>query len=208
MSINIVIPVKDSCRSKSRLMPILGEAQRTKFARYLCLRTIEFFQREFPMYHLSVVTPSIVMAEIAIKQGVSPIMEPEEAGLSVAATIASKWSIQHGFSAQVIIPSDISELSSDEIKTLLNEVRCTPFITICPAADGGTHALMTSPPDAIEFAFGYASCIRHLMLAKHYGIPFKVLWLPKLSIDIDTPEDFIREIPRLKIKNWREFFDT
>ena len=49
----------------------------------------------------------------------------------------------------------------------------------------GTNALLLTPPDVIEPAFGPGSFARHSELAGHG----RVAELPSLTLDIDTPDD-------------------
>lgn len=189
MSVNIVIPVKDAQHAKRRLVPALRPHDRKRVTGFLCRRTLDFFTGHFPHVHLSVVTASRHMAAIASDYGVPVIAEPEIAGLSEAAQLAAGWSLARGFDTQLVIPADIAELSADEIIRILEHATDTPSVTICPSSDGRTHALMTSPPNAIPFAFGFASSWRHALLARQRHIPYHLLRLPKLSHDIDTPAD-------------------
>ncbi|HET7313876.1 MAG TPA: hypothetical protein VFJ08_05955, partial [Salinisphaera sp.] len=117
------------------------------------------------------------------------ILEPRAAGLSAAAAFAAEWSVEHGFDAQLLIPADISELSAQEIATLLAAIDHGPAVTICAATDGGTNALLTSPPNVIRFDFGFGSSRRHMLSARQRGISCRLLRMPNLSRDIDTPAD-------------------
>ncbi|MXX27279.1 MAG: 2-phospho-L-lactate guanylyltransferase, partial [Caldilineaceae bacterium SB0668_bin_21] len=56
--------------------------------------------------------------------------------------------------------------------------------------DGGTNALMLQPPQAIPFAFGRDSFLRHQRLAAQAGIPVHVVESDSLLFDIDLPEDY------------------
>ena len=56
--------------------------------------------------------------------------------------------------------------------------------------DGGTNALMLQPAQAIPFAFGPDSFLRHQRLAAEAGIPIRVVESDSLLFDIDLPEDY------------------
>jgi 2-phospho-L-lactate guanylyltransferase len=133
------------------------------------------------------------MAAIAKNYGVTVILEPRAAGLSAAATFAAEWGVLNGFDAQLLIPADIADLSAQEIETLLATVDKSPSVTVCAATDGGTNALLTSPPDAICFDFGFGSSRRHILSARQQGISCRSLRMPNLSYDIDTPADLVRQ---------------
>lgn len=189
MRTNVVVPIKDFGCAKQRLSGLLSERQRRWLARRLAERTLRFFARWFPWLHVLVVTPSAEVAELAGTLGVSVLREAGTDGLSAAVTQAAGWSIAHGFDSQLVIPADIGRLDADEIAALLRHPRPRPSVIVCAARDGGTNALLTTPPAAIPFAFGERSSEAHRKAAQRRGIPCTVLCFPHLSIDIDTTRD-------------------
>ncbi|MEE9198477.1 MAG: 2-phospho-L-lactate guanylyltransferase, partial [Dehalococcoidia bacterium] len=58
-----------------------------------------------------------------------------------------------------------------------------------PSNDGGTNALLTMPPGVIPSRFGPDSLALHIQEAEARGVPYRVLHLPSLAVDIDSPED-------------------
>jgi len=62
-------------------------------------------------------------------------------------------------------------------------------VLLAPAEDRGTNALLTTPPDAIEFSYGIDSSVAHEQAAADREIDFKSLALPYLALDVDTPND-------------------
>jgi 2-phospho-L-lactate guanylyltransferase len=66
----------------------------------------------------------------------------------------------------------------------------TRGVVIVPDRHGtGTNALVLSPPDAIEPAFGPGSFARHVAAAEAAGVPHRVEEVPGLALDVDTPDD-------------------
>jgi len=190
MSVNIIIPMKDAGEAKSRLRAALATRERIALVHYLYRQTLAFFSTSFPQYHLSVVTPSAASAAIASRYGASVICEPAAAGLSAAAATAAVWSRRHGFDTQLLIPADIATLDRDEIARLLQAGGyLSPGVVICSARDGGTNALLTTPPDAIPFHFGHLSSEAHQAAAAAQSIACQILALEHLSRDVDTPAD-------------------
>jgi len=59
----------------------------------------------------------------------------------------------------------------------------------CPASDGGTNALLTTPPDVVPFRFGIRSSRAHLAAALERSVPCALLQMEKLTFDLDTPDD-------------------
>ena len=65
-------------------------------------------------------------------------------------------------------------------------------MTIVPARDErGSNCVVCSPPDALAFQFGADSFVRHLEAAQERRITARVLHLPGLGLDIDTPADLV-----------------
>lgn len=185
----IVIPVKDFGLAKSRLGQRLSPDRRSALARRLCERTLRFLARHLPEHDRLVVTASPMIARLARRHGASVLVEPAADGLSVAAQRAAEWSRARGYTAQLLLPADIVQLDEGEIRRLLAQQGEGPGVTICPADDGGTNALLTSPPDALTFRFGPDSSMAHQEEALKQGLPCHVLALKQLSFDLDTPTD-------------------
>jgi len=53
----------------------------------------------------------------------------------------------------------------------------------------GTNALLSRPPEAIPFRFGYDSFRAHRREAEARDLPCEVCELPNLALDIDEIED-------------------
>ncbi|MFG6178599.1 2-phospho-L-lactate guanylyltransferase [Halomonas sp. THAF12] len=185
----IVIPVKDFGEAKSRLAGVLPAGRRAALARRLCERTLRFCRRRLPDHDLLVVTASTAIAALARRHGARVLEEPRAAGLCAAARRAAAWSRRHGYTAQLLIPADIARLDEGEIRHLLAARPAGAGVVICPASDGGTNALLTSPPDALPFRFGERSSEAHRESARRLGLPCRVIELEHLRFDLDTPDD-------------------
>ncbi|XKE45150.1 2-phospho-L-lactate guanylyltransferase [Halomonas organivorans] len=187
----IVIPVKDFGEAKSRLGQVLAPDRRSALARRLCERTLAFFRERLPEHDLLVVTASPSIVDLARRYDAAVLKEDRPRGLSAAASLAAEWSRRHGYAAQLLIPADIAHLEEDELRRLLAAPRPAPSVLICPASDGGTNALLTTPPDVMPFHFGERSSEAHRQAAQERGVPCRVLELEHLRFDLDTPEDLV-----------------
>lgn len=185
----IVIPVKGFDEAKSRLGKTLSPNRRATLARRLCERTLRFFCRHLPEHDLLVVTSSSSIVALAKRHGAHVLEESAAEGLSMAAQRAATWSHLHGYQAQLLIPTDIAHLDEAEVRQLLAAYDGSPGVAICPANDGGTNALLTTPPDAIPFRFGERSSEAHREAALRLGLPCQMIELTHLRFDLDTPED-------------------
>lgn len=185
-----VIPVKAFSQAKSRLGHRLSPDHRVALAQRLCERTLCFLARHFPDHDRLVVTASSMIGKLAVDHGAMVLEEPAADGLSLAARRAAAWACRRGYPAQLLIPADIVQLDEREIHRLLEARRDeVPCAVICPASDGGTNALLTSPPDALPFHFGPRSADAHRQAALGQGLPCQILTLTNLRFDLDTPAD-------------------
>jgi 2-phospho-L-lactate guanylyltransferase len=125
---------------------------------------------------------------LAQELGHDYIEEYYDAGLSANLNIAARQLGAEGVTTLAIIPSDLPLLQSPDIDALLDEAG--PGLCICAASrDGGTNALVLSPPDAIQFHFGVHSAQRHFDAGRAAGLASRKIDQPAFAIDIDTPDD-------------------
>lgn len=185
----IVVPVKDFQAAKQRLSSVLSNNDREDLARWLCQRTLMFFREHFSSHHLLVVTASDDVARMAVLHGAEVLRERDSGGLSAAVQIASDWVRDKGFTSMLVMPADIACLDKAEVQTLLAHPREETSVILCPARDGGTNALLCTPPDAIPFHFGKNSSEAHDAAAKRAGVPCHWLPLQHLGLDLDTSDD-------------------
>ncbi len=198
--INIVIPMKDPLTSKQRLSSIFDQKERHDFALALFQRTLVFFQKNFTKHHVLVVTNSQKISLLSKRFGASVLLE-NKTGLSHAINVAAQWSVQQNFTSQLVIPADIAQLDANELKLLLQQDITQPSVIICPSQDNGTNALLTSPPDIIEFCYGRNSAKAHQQQAYDKAVQCRQLLLDKLSVDIDFPVDLQSVITTPQISN-------
>ena len=72
-----------------------------------------------------------------------------------------------------------------------------PAVTLVPSHDRrGTNCVLCSPPGVLPFAFGHDSFGPHCEAARARGIAPRILPLPGLGLDIDTPDDLRAFIAR------------
>jgi 2-phospho-L-lactate guanylyltransferase len=119
------------------------------------------------------------------------IAELEGAGLSANLDHAARQLQANGAQTLLIIPSDLPTITTNDVDALLRE-HCGG-LTICPAGrDGGTNALVISPPTGIGFLFGEQSCERHILAAKAAGLEHRVTCPTAFQCDIDRPTDLVQ----------------
>ncbi len=200
MKLSIVIPMKNPECSKTRLAKVLNPSERKRLALYLFEKNLSFFQQMYPQHNLLVVTESQEIQQIAESYGAEVLIEAprveqqeeQQSGLNAAVSQAARYNAERGFDSQLVIPGDIQALDLGEMETLLNHRVSERSVIVCPSYDGGTNAIMTTPPDVMPFCFGPNSSRKHLLAAFEAGLHTRRVFLESLSHDIDRPEDLSR----------------
>ena len=188
MTTAIAILMKDPSRSKTRLAAALDCDARERLSLLLFDNTLAFFTRGSVDRIVGVVTASERIARLAHSHGAEVIDEGEEKGIDVAAGLAARWASLRGCGSLLVVHADIPALAHDEVNAMLEAGRRFSVV-VAESIDGGTNALLVSPPDAIEFHFGRRSAQAHRAAARSVGLEATSLILPCLSRDLDTPAD-------------------
>ncbi|WP_394182737.1 2-phospho-L-lactate guanylyltransferase [Marinomonas posidonica] len=184
----VVIPMKSPAKGKQRLSSNLPAEARESLSLSLFETTLQFFQQHFPELDVLVVSESLDVLRLAQDYQANSLFDDGERGLNGALRFACDWVKQSGYDGQLIIPSDIAMLEKSEIQALLT-AGLEAQVVIAVAKDGGTNALFTSPPDAIEFEYGCHSAVAHQTNAQMQQLSCRSLHLTHLSLDIDQKED-------------------
>ena len=185
----IAIPMKSLPQAKSRLTPLLADGPRQALAYALYRRTLAFFQRHYPSHPLLVVTDSDDVTRLALEHGATVLAEPAPRGLNAAADTAARYAAQAGFASLLLVHADIPLLACDELDTLIATAAFAD-VAIAESTDGGTNAMLVSPPLALPFHYGPNSADLHTQAARDRQLVVARLKLARLSRDLDTPADF------------------
>jgi 2-phospho-L-lactate/phosphoenolpyruvate guanylyltransferase len=88
------------------------------------------------------------------------------------------------------LPGDIPLVSPSDVEHLLKSHREIPGFIIVPARDErGSNAIVCSPADLVPLRFGADSFFPHLVAARERGVNPNTVYLPRIALDIDEPED-------------------
>lgn len=112
--------------------------------------------------------------------------------------MAMKQLAAEGEDGVLLLPADVPLITIGNLKHML-ALHSHPGVTIVPArADGGTNAMMVSPPQLIAPGYGHRSCQRHSDFARAVGIEPVMLdtsatgadnGAVELGLDVDTVDD-------------------
>lgn len=187
-----VIPVKNFNEAKQRLQPVLSNQERRQLARVMFEDVLGVLTQCRQLEGVYVLTADPDAAQLAAELGAHTLADPLRGGLSGAVAAAAQTLKRQGVDGMMVVPADVPGISMDTVNRLLQAHARPRAVTLVAAArDGGTNALLCSPPDVIPNCFGHNSFRAHCHLATSSGIEPRVLSLPGLHYDIDHSLDLL-----------------
>lgn len=185
----VVVPVKRFSSAKSRLAPVLSEAERESFAQAMLNDVLHALGHSQRVSGIVVISHE-ARARYAVERVGGLFTEESASGISNAIAQGGAWLAKHGQRDMLMIPGDVPLVTSREIDRLIDTHQGAPAVTLVPDREhGGTNALAVSPTDAIPFAFGRGSFSAHKAAAEAAGLEPRILQLPGFALDIDHPMD-------------------
>jgi 2-phospho-L-lactate/phosphoenolpyruvate guanylyltransferase len=196
-----VVPVKEARHAKRRLAGVLGAAQRRQLALAMLEDVLAALARAPELAAILVVTIDQAAMAIAMRYAARVVRDGACAGHSGAVAAAATQLAAENF-ALLTVPGDVPLIEPGDIRELIAAHRSAVMASgrafiIVPARDGrGSNAVLCSPAAAVPLRFGDDSFAPHLRAAKQHGISPCVLRLPRIALDIDTPEDLAMLLDR------------
>jgi 2-phospho-L-lactate guanylyltransferase len=182
------VPIKDLSVAKQRLASVLTLAEREQLARAM-LRDVLRALGGAGFEHVWVVTREPAVAAIARALGAAPLAEAENRGHTAAVALAQSEAARRGARVFLTVPGDVPRVTADELKELARAAGDGAPAFVPSRSRLGTNGVALAPPDAMPLTFGEPSFARHLDTARARNLAPRVLTLPGLGLDIDTPED-------------------
>jgi 2-phospho-L-lactate guanylyltransferase len=182
MRAHVLIPVKRD-NGKSRLASVLSPEERAALMHEL-LRSVLGTAEEADVGPVTVVSA----AQLSLN-GV-PLFDDQ--GRPWNDAIAEAIAAVVVEPVAVVLSGDLPSLTPEELRTF---VGATPVrgVAIARAQDGGTNAVSMRPPNVARTHFGVpSSAAVHARTAKAAGLETRIVDLPGLAFDIDTPADLER----------------
>jgi 2-phospho-L-lactate/phosphoenolpyruvate guanylyltransferase len=189
MSTLAILPIKSFKDAKQRLEPGLAASSRRLLAEAMFADVLVALRRARSIDRVLVVSYDHRAQQIAGAYGASLLSE-EDRGHNYAAARGIRRALEEGIDRVVLVPGDCPALDPAQLDELLALQVEPPSALIVPDRHGtGTNALVLTPPDAMSPSFGPGSCERHTSDAEAAQINHKVVPVPSLALDVDTPED-------------------
>lgn len=183
-----LLPIRSLTGAKSRLAAVLDAAERAALARCLAQSVIAAAQAARGIDAVAVVTSDAAARSLAESSGCRWLPDDPALGLSGNVDAAMALLAGEGARTVVVVPADLPLLAAADLEALL--AGHGSGITVVPAAaDGGTNALVMTPPAAAPCRFGPDSARAHLQAALERGVAARPLALPGFARDLDTVDD-------------------
>jgi 2-phospho-L-lactate/phosphoenolpyruvate guanylyltransferase len=185
----VVIPVRTFEGAKSRLGDVLDAEERRDLVERLLRRTVAAALATPGVTEVVVVSPDPDVLEVAVAAGARPLLQRSR-GLNPALREA-RAEIRAG--RLLVVPGDLPAVTAGDLAAMLaaGDTAGVPSVVLAPDRHGrGTNALLLSPPEVIDPAFGGDSRAAHAWLASSADAAF--LEVPRaLALDIDTADDLL-----------------
>jgi 2-phospho-L-lactate guanylyltransferase len=179
-SAHVLVPLKRLDDAKSRLASVLGADGRAA----LMLELLEGVLAAVKDADVGPVT--IVSAEALSPNGVPRF---DDGGLAWNDALAAAMREVVTEPIAAVVSADLPRVTADDVRAL---VAATPDrgMAVARALDGGTNAVSMRPAGAVMTHFGEPqSAAVHAFAAAQAGLAARIIDVPGLAFDIDTPDD-------------------
>jgi 2-phospho-L-lactate guanylyltransferase len=188
-----IVPMRGIGRGKSRLAPVLNDAERANLNRWLLARTLKAIERWCgDLRSCVVVTSCDGVLEVARRAGAAGVRDARGAkDLNGALMKGLSYAMSHGARRVLVVPCDLPGLTAESLRALACTVHESPTVVLAPDKLGtGTNAMVVDADRHTEFHFGECSLARHSAWAAARGARISLVVRPELAFDLDTPGDF------------------
>jgi 2-phospho-L-lactate guanylyltransferase len=186
-----VVPLKDTGEAKQRLAGTISAAQRRELTLAMFEQVLATLAGVRELAGIRVVTVDPTGHAIAARYGAQVRGENAREGHTAAVAAAARCLSAEGF-ALLALPGDIPLVTCEDIRQLIGAHRGAHAFTIVPARDlRGSNAVLCTPATAVPLRFGDDSFLPHVAAARAHGIEPRIVHLPRIALDIDTPDDLL-----------------
>lgn len=185
-AVHALVPLKRLGGAKSRLRGLLSKEERVQLMQVMLADVLSAVDRAESVSAVTLVSSEPSAARLAHDHGVEWW---DDRGLPWNEALSAAMAEVIDMPVAAVISADIPLVLSDEIQEL---VAATPQagIAVARATDGGTNAVCLRPSGIIETCFGYeGSAALHASIARDAGVQARIVDVPGLALDLDTPED-------------------
>jgi 2-phospho-L-lactate guanylyltransferase len=198
--LHVLVPVRGLADGKARLGMALDAEERETLIVGLLVATLRVVGEWRPASAVHVISADHSLLALARRHGARAIEDAATADLNRALRLGRESAAAASATAVLCLPADLPVLSAPALDRLLDAADAAlaaghgqPIVVAAPAdARDGTNALLLSPVDVIDPAFGESSLTAHVAAAARADATVQLVVDPELGFDLDTPEDLER----------------
>src|SRR3954463_3175551 len=184
----IIVPVKNLANAKQRLAPVLDQRARTELAQAMLSDVVAAIVR-FAGDEVAFATSDPFALELAGRYGFEVIRDEANLSETDAIEMATRVCEGRGVGSTLVIPGDIPLIDAADLRAIYEASPVAGSVLVPSRDKRGTNAVLRRPASLFPLRFGNDSFMPHLAAAIATNKSCVVLSLPRIGLDIDTPED-------------------
>lgn len=203
MSLWAIVPVKPLRRGKSRLSSVLSEDERAVLNYTMLGNTLKTLTQVPEVDQILVVSRDPSALALAREYNARTVQEDGNPGLNLALRRATVVAQVYAVQGVLILPADLPLIRPTDIQEFIRRAVKPPVMVIAPDRhEGGTNALLVSPPGFMDYSFGPGSFQRHIHLAERHDLRVEICRLSTIGLDLDLPEDLdlLRQMESVQVE--------
>ena len=187
----ILVPVKNLSSAKQRLAGVLDQARRTRLAQAMLADVLDAIAAS-GADEAALVTSDLFAMELAGRLEFEIIRDEVNGGETEAIAMATRACEARGIETTLVIPGDIPLIEPEDIRAIYERTPLRGCVLVPSSDERGTNAVLRRPAGLFPLRFGNDSFVPHLAAARASDCECVALSLPRIGLDIDTPEDLRR----------------
>ena len=191
MTLRVVVPAKALPRGKSRLAPVLEEAERRALSLGFLDRVLRacLAARGVAPGCVQTVSDGADALERARALGAAALAQ-SGSGLNRALDQARRAAREDGVPMLIVLSGDLPFVVASDVERLATAAGAGVAVVAPDRAGRGTNALALPTMADFRFRFGRESAAAHAAEARRAGLRPATLSTPGLAFDVDTPRDY------------------
>jgi 2-phospho-L-lactate/phosphoenolpyruvate guanylyltransferase len=184
----ILLPVKNLAKAKQRLAAHLDQTSRTELAQAMLMDVVEAIA-SFAGDEVALATSDPFALELAGRYRFEVIRDEANVSETDAIEMATQICEARGITSTLVIPGDIPLIDAEDLRAIYETSPVAGSVLVPSRDKRGTNAVLRRPASLFPLRFGNDSFMPHLAATIATNKSCVVLSLPRIGLDIDTPED-------------------
>jgi 2-phospho-L-lactate guanylyltransferase len=184
----ILVPVKNLRNAKQRLATMLDSSARTELAQAMLADVLQAIA-DYDADDVSLVTSDPFALDLANQYRFEVIRDDSNVSETDAIAMATELCAARGVQSTLVIPGDIPLIEAEDIHVIYDSAPSKGSVLVPSKDKRGSNAVLRRPAALFPLRFGRDSFMPHLAAAIATDASCVVLSLPRIGLDIDTPED-------------------